>query len=156
MAKVQDLMVSGAISIRPGATVHDAAVAMANNHVGAVLIVEHDILEGVFSERDLLTRVIAAGKDPNATTVAAVATKDVVTVKAEDGIQAALEAFRKANCRHLPVVDGKRPIGILCTRDLLNHSVGALEKYVAQLRYNRELAEGVDPYDHFGGSYSPV
>lgn len=153
MVKIADLMVSEMVTVAPTDTVAEATRRMAQNRVGAVLLVDGTRLDGLFSERDLATRVVAAGKDPATTAVRDVATRDVVTVATGDGVRVALDAFRRGRFRHLPVLDGGQPAGILSTRDLLAHAVEALEAYLSQAGYDRDTAAGVDPYDHFGGSY---
>lgn len=153
MSKVADLMATGPITASADEKVTEVAKRMAGGHVGAVLVVSGDSLVGVFSERDVATRVIATGKDPAATAVGDVATREVVTVGPDDGIRAALDKFRQGGFRHLPVVNGGRPVGILSTRDLMAAAIDRLEKFIEQAGYDRDTAAGADPYDHFGGSY---
>ena len=153
MSKIADLMATGPITAGVDDKVADVARQMAATQVGAVLVLAGDSLAGVFSERDLAVRVIAEGRDPAATRVGDVATTDVVSVGPDDGIRAALEKFRSGRFRHLPVVAGEKPVGILSTRDLLVAALDRLEKFIEQAGYDRETAAGGDPYDHFGGSY---
>lgn len=153
MSKVADLMATGPITATIGEMVSDVAKRMAGGQVGAVLVVAGDDLVGVFSERDVATRVIAAGKDPATTAVGDVATKDVVSVGPDDGIRAALDKFRAGKFRHLPVVNGGKAVGILSTRDLMAAAIDRLEKFIEQSGYDRETAQGIDPYDHIGGGY---
>lgn len=153
MVKIADLMVSDTVTVASSETVAAATLCMAQNRVGAVLLVDGEQLDGLFSERDLAVRVVAAGKDPATTVVGDVATRDLVTVAASDGVRPALEAFRRGKFRHLPVVEAGKPVGILSTRDLLAHAVGALEAYIAQAGYESDTAAGKDPYDHIGGGY---
>lgn len=153
MSKISTLMVTDAITANPAETVSAVAQKMAGSDVGAVLVVEEGALRGVFSERDLATRVVAAGKDPVSTRVGDVATTEVVSVAPDDGIRSALAKLEKGKFRHLPVVESGKPVGIVSTRDLLSAAVGSLEKFIEQAGYDRETADGGDPYDHFGGSY---
>ena len=153
MSKVADLMATEAITANVSETVREVAQRMAGTQVGAVLVMAGDDLVGVFSERDLAVRVIAEGRDPATTPVGDVATTDVVTVGADDGIRAALDKFRIGKFRHLPVVNDSKLVGILSTRDLLVTAIERLEKYIEQVGYERKTAAGIDPYDHFGGSY---
>ena len=153
MASVQDLMVTDMVTARPREMVADVARRMIANRVGAVMVVEDGVLLGLFSERDLLTRVVGEHRDPQQTPVSSVATTEVVTIERSAPFKAGLEVFRQRKFRHLPVTDGGKPVGILSTRDFLEYLVGGLERYIDDLKYRHDLEEGVDPYDHIGGAY---
>jgi CBS domain-containing protein len=146
-------MTTEMITASPAETVAAAARRMAQNRVGAILLVENGELCGLFSERDLLARVVGEGRNPQTTTVSVVATRELTTIGADQPIKAALDLFRQKKYRHLPVVDGGKPVGILSTRDFHEYLVSGLEKYIDEIKYRRELADGGDPYDHIGGSY---
>ena len=153
MSTIETLMATEMISAVPDETVRTAVDRMARNRVGAVLVLDGGRVAGIFSERDLLTRVIGAGRDLSATRVGEVATRDVVTIDAEQPVRSVVETFRVGRFRHLPVVRDGRAVGILSTRDFLAFVVDGLEQYVEKARYDQELAAGADPYDHVGGSY---
>jgi CBS domain-containing protein len=153
MANIESLMVTEMVTAHPDETVAEVARRMSANKIGAVLVVEDGVLCGLFSERDLLTRVVADMRNPQTTRVGQVATKDVVSIGPQTHVKTVLEIFREKKVRHLPVVDQNKPVGILSTRDFLEYLVGGLESYIDDLRYKRELSEGIDPYDHIGGSY---
>jgi CBS domain-containing protein len=153
MAEISSLMHSEMITATPDETVAAAAQRMATNRVGAVLILDGERLGGLFSERDLLSRVITQGRDPETTRVGDVATRELVTIDVRQSVKAVLGVFRESKFRHLPVVQEGKPVGILSTRDFLEYLVAGFERYIDELKYKRALAEGVDPYDHFGGSY---
>lgn len=153
MAKVASLMVTEMVTARPTETVAEVARRMADNMIGAVLVVDGQRLLGLFSERDLLNRVVADFRNPETTRLEHVCTRDIVTIDVKAPVKSVLEVFREKKFRHLPVVDGGKPVGILSVRDFLDYLVSGLESYIDDLRYKRELAEGIDPYDHIGGSY---
>jgi predicted transcriptional regulator len=134
-------------------TVAAAAYRMSVNEVGAVLVVDGERLTGLLSERDVLARVVAEGRNPESTTVGSVCSRDLVTVDAEQSLKAALQIFRKGKMRHLPVLRQGKPAGILSTRDFHAFLVDGFERFVDQLKYEKALAAGIDPYDHFGGPY---
>jgi len=100
-------------------TVRDAARMMSEKNVGAVAVLDSGRLVGIFSERDLMKRVVAAGLNPEKTTVANVMTKDLVVSKPSDDINDALQKMHSMGCRHLPVVDGGNLVGMVSLRDLL-------------------------------------
>ena len=153
MSTIETLMATEMISAAPSESVLEVADRMARNRIGAVLVLDGARLAGIFSERDLLTRVIGQHRDLSTTRVGEVATHDVVTIDAEQPVRSVVETFRACRFRHLPVVRGGRAVGILSTRDFLAFVVDGLEGYVEKARYNQELASGTDPYDHIGGSY---
>lgn len=100
-------------------SVRDVARQMSEKNIGAVAVLDGDRLVGIFSERDIMTRVVAAGLDPGATPVSNVMTKDVVVAAPLDDVSNALSKMRNLGCRHLPVVDRGNLIGMLSLRDLL-------------------------------------
>jgi len=153
MAGIEVLMETELITARPDESVAEVAERMGQNKVGAVLVVSGETLRGLFSERDLLNRVIARKLDPKATPVGDVATSDVVSIDVAQPLRQVLAIFRRKRFRHLPVTRDGKPVGILSTRDFLEYLVEGLERFIERSRYDQDLAEGNDPYDHFGGSY---
>ena len=91
-----------------GATVLDAAKMMVEHNIGALPILDGDRLVGVFSERDLLRRVIAEGRDPARIKVTEVMSTDLVTADIKDDDATCLKKMTECGCRHLPVVEGDR------------------------------------------------
>ena len=107
------------VTAPPGASVYEVAATMTAANVGAIPIIEQERLVGIFSERDLMTRVVVPRRDPEQTIVAHVMTRPVVTATLEDHVDFCIEKMRTAGCRHLPVIAGERVIGMLSMRDLL-------------------------------------
>ncbi|MFQ5665878.1 MAG: cyclic nucleotide-binding/CBS domain-containing protein [Candidatus Binatia bacterium] len=153
MAGIDTLMVTRMVTATPYETVAQVVQRMSSNKVGAVLIMDRNTLWGLFSERDLLTRVVREQRDPRTTDVGDVATRDVVTVDVNAPLKAVLAVFRERKFRHLPVMRAGKPAGILSTRDFLDFLVEGLERYIDDMKYKRDLAQGIDPYDHLGGAY---
>jgi CBS domain-containing protein len=158
MALIEDLMKTKLVIAGPKETVRQVSSQMDQNGVGAVLVVEGSgdtaELRGLFSERDLLHRVVVAGLDPETTPIESVMTKEPITVGPETHIRKCAELIRERGFRHLPVVHDGRPIGILSARDFQQYIVAGLESFIDQARYREALEEGHDPYNHMGGSYS--
>lgn len=100
-------------------SVRDVARRMADWNVGAIAIVDDGTLVGVFSERDLMTRVVAAGLDPDGTDIEKVMTREIAVAAPAENIDDALGKMSTLNCRHLPVVERGKLIGMLSLRDLL-------------------------------------
>lgn len=153
MAIIGSLMKTDMITVGPNDTVQDAVGLMAKNHVGAVLVVEDETLKGILSERDVLTRVVAEKRDPAATKVSDVATTRVVDVEIGTPVRKCAELQLAMDVRHLPVTDKGKPVGILSSRDFLIYVIEGLERVIDKVRYEQDLGDGEDPYDHLGGSY---
>lgn len=121
-------------SLTPQKTVTEAARFMAEKKVGALPVVsEESKLVGIFSERDVITRVIAKGLDPSTTPVNDVMTTKIVVAEAEEGYESCLKKMQKVHCRHLPVVSGDRLIGMVSLRDLLLMDLDVKEQNIDYL-----------------------
>ncbi|MEX0602759.1 MAG: CBS domain-containing protein, partial [Bacteroidota bacterium] len=83
-------------------TITEAAIYMAEKKIGAIPVVDGNKLVGIFSERDVITRVIAKGLDPARTKIADVMTTKIVVAEANDSYQSCLQKMQQAHCRHLP------------------------------------------------------
>jgi CBS domain-containing protein len=105
--------------LRPEQTVREAAHYMTERRVGAVAVVEGTRLVGILSERDIMGRVVAAGLDLDATRVKDVMSRDLVVAQASESHEDGLRKMKQAGCRHLPVVDSDRLLGMVSQRDLL-------------------------------------
>ncbi len=103
----------------PGSmTVADAAKQMASHNVGSLVVVDNERPVGIFTERDLLNRVVAKDKDPKTVKVSEVMTKDVFTVQADEFIGNVYHKLAERGIRHAPVVDKGNLVGITSARDL--------------------------------------
>jgi CBS domain-containing protein len=102
----------------PDAMVREVVDVMAKRRFGAVPVVENGRLVGIFTERDVLVRVVAAHKDPETTRLGDVMTANPDTVKSSDAVLHALELMNQHGYRHLPVVDGETLVGVVSIRDL--------------------------------------
>lgn len=102
----------------PSASVKAAADQMAENRCGSILVMEDDVVIGIFTERDLLMRVVHAGLDPAETKVGEVMTKTPDTIAADEPVGDAIRAMDQFSYRYLPVIDGGRCIGVISTRHL--------------------------------------
>lgn len=105
--------------IEPGWTVRSAAERMTERNIGAVAVVKNGALAGVFSERDIMSRVVAKGLDPDGTAVDSVMTRELVVADPGEKVDAALQKMHSIGSRHLPVVQNGKLIGMISIRDLL-------------------------------------
>jgi signal-transduction protein with cAMP-binding, CBS, and nucleotidyltransferase domain len=116
-------------------TVADAARELATRQLGALLVVDRDErVMGVFSERDLLRRVVAEGRSPEHTALAEVMTPNPVTASPSEPRESALLKMQRAGCRHLPVVVDGTVIDMLSMRDLLFVEIEERTSEVDQLK----------------------
>ena len=120
--KVSELMAKHVEFIDPTATVQDAASMMGELDVGALPIGTAEDLKGVITDRDILYRVVAEGKDPRRVQVLQVATKTMFSCKPEDPVKTAMDLMASQNVRRLPVVDdANRVVGWITLSDLSRH-----------------------------------
>jgi CBS domain-containing protein len=115
---IKEVMTRDVRACEPNATVADAAKVMAREDVGPVPIVEDGRLVGIVTDRDIVVRVVAEGRDPNATTVKEIASTDLVTVSPGDDLDEALKLLAERQVRRLPVVEGDRLVGIVAQADV--------------------------------------
>ena len=118
----------------PSATVLEVAALMSEAGVGCIPVLEEERLAGVFSERDLMTRVVVEGRDPLETLVGSVMTREVVTAGLDDRVERCLEKMRSVGCRHLPIVAEGRVIAMISMRDLLSDEIEEQVEEIKGLR----------------------
>lgn len=100
-------------------SVQTAVEYMTSRNVGAVIISDGERIVGLFSERDLMKRVVAQGLNPKDVQVREVMTTEVVIGNPDDSHEEGISKMRQARCRHLPVLEGNRFLGLVSLRDLL-------------------------------------
>ncbi len=120
MTKARDIMTPGADYIDLTATVAEAAERMAQNDFGAMPICNGEgRLQGMLTDRDIVTKVIAAGKDPRECQVSELADQsEVVTIGADDSVEEALRTMKDHKVRRLPVIDGTDLVGMVSQGDI--------------------------------------
>ena len=120
-------------SVGPLATVIDAVNTMNDHHVGSVLVCEGGYPVGVFSERDVLVRVVAAHRDPRQTLVRDVMTTRLHTASPDDTLLEVMRLMTDRRCRHVPVMDGEQLIGVVSIGDLTKATHNNLRQEVREL-----------------------
>ena len=126
------------VTAPPDMSVREAARIMKERRVGAMMVVEHGALVGVFTERDALNRVVAEGLDANITMLAAVMTHNPKTVSPGASFNAALQMMHEGRFRHVPVVEAGRPVGMISVRDALGPE---LESFVYEMLRQEQVSE---------------
>jgi CBS domain-containing protein len=112
-------------SVDANSTVLEAARFMMEHNIGAVPVLREGELAGIFSERDVMNRVVAAGRSPGQTRVSEVMTANPRAVQTEDTIDNCLFIMKEFGFRHLPIVEGKKLMGLISLRDILLRSAPA-------------------------------
>ena len=118
--------------LSPSATVGEAARLMARHHMGAVLICADRRLLGIFTERDVTTRVVAPGRDVEATPLSEVMTPDPDTIAPDATVLEALDLMNARGYRHLPIALDDNVLGIVSIRDLYAAVKRQLEEEVRE------------------------
>ena len=119
-------------------SVADAAVAMRDARVGAIMVLNGPRLAGIFTERDALYRVLAAGKDPKRTTLGEVMTADPTTIAPDKPFGHALHIMYDRGFRHVPVVENGAPVGMVSARDALGPE---MEQFEEELKEREHLEQ---------------
>jgi CBS domain-containing protein len=120
MKRLRDIMRPGfLVSVQRDASVADAVRAMTTHNVGIVAVLDGDRLAGVFSERDVVRRVVDRKLDPSATPVEGLMTTDLIVADADEDYQSAMRKMDQANIRHLPVVSDGQLLSMVSIRDLM-------------------------------------
>jgi CBS domain-containing protein len=124
MSTIRDLLINRTIHyLQPEQTVLEAARYMVDCHVGAAPVLEGTKLVGIFSERDIMSKVVTQGLDPRATRVADVMSTTLRTLAPESSCEDAMVIMQAHGIRHLAVCDGNTLVGFLSLRDLLRQTL---------------------------------
>jgi CBS domain-containing protein len=119
--------------VAPDSTVQDAVRQMNRERVGALLVMVGDTIVGIFTERDLLSRVVAEDRSPVATKVGDVMTTEIVAVRPGRTVGEAMQIVSEKRVRHLPVVEDGRLLGIISAGDLTRWTVAEKEGLIHSL-----------------------
>ena len=109
----------GFVTVTVAMPVTAVAALMKERGIGAILVLDDGELRGIFTERDALFRVAAAGLDPNTTQIAEVMTADPVTIGSDKQFSDALELMHEGQFRHVPVIENGTAIGVISSRDAM-------------------------------------
>jgi CBS domain-containing protein len=108
--------------------------AMVDRNIGAVPVLRDGELVGIFSERDLMRRVVAAGLNPATTHVSAVMTDDPLTVGPNEDVETCMILMRRHGFRHLPICEGKLLKGLVSLRDIMLHDLNEKDHDIRMMR----------------------
>ena len=126
------------ISVAPDASVLDAIKRMAEKGIGALVVMDGDELAGIVSERDYARKVILKGRASDSTPVAEIMTATVLTTTPDANVESCMKMMTEQKCRHLPVVEGDRVVGMISIGDLVQaiiadqqYEIEQLEQYIS-------------------------
>ena len=136
------------ICVTPETRVSDAIIGMAERNHGCVIVADRGVLVGIFTERDVVRRVVSKGIDPTKTQIHAVMTPDPEAVSFADSIATVLNKMTVGGFRHVPLVDlQRRPVGIVSIKDVVEYFVERFPKHVLNvapdptIRHPEEIAD---------------
>jgi CBS domain-containing protein len=107
------------IVVASSASIADAARLMSTHHIGALPVLDNDRLVGIFTERDVLTRIVAAGRNPDATLVGDAMSTELVVADVNESYEVCLARMQQAHVRHLLALQDGRLAGIVSLRDVM-------------------------------------
>jgi CBS domain-containing protein len=138
MKTVQQLLESKThrlLTVTPDTTVFDALKLMAEKEIGALVVLDGDKLAGIFSERDYARKIILHGKASRETSVQEIMTNKVVCVRPNNTVDECMALMTDKRIRHLPVVDGKRVMGVISIGDVVKEMLAEQQFIIEQLEH---------------------
>jgi CBS domain-containing protein len=115
---IREVMTKDPVCMPADTSICDAARMMRDRDIGDVIMLESNRIAGIVTDRDIVVRAMAEGRDPNTATIGEIATRDVTTISPDDSFDAAVKLMRERNIRRLPVVENGKPAGIVCLGDM--------------------------------------
>lgn len=115
---LREIMTQRPVTVQATDTVTAAARSMRDGNIGDVVVLEEDRIQGILTDRDIVVRALAEGRDPARTTVGEICSRELTTLSPADAIAEAVKIMRDKAIRRLPVVEEGRPVGIVSLGDL--------------------------------------
>ncbi|HKZ45191.1 MAG TPA: CBS domain-containing protein [archaeon] len=115
---VRDVMVREVVATNPDTSIKKAAEIMMQHHIGSLIVLENEKISGIITETNIM-HAVAEEKNPDATAVSDVMSKDVITVEPDKRIEDAVELMLKYKIKKLPVVDDEKLIGVITASDII-------------------------------------
>ncbi len=120
--------------VAPDVMVFDGLKLLSSYGVGAMVVLEQDVLVGIFSERDYTRKVALQGKNSREVAIAEIMTRNVITVPPSAGTRVCMSLMSKNKIRHLPVVENGKVIGLISIRDIMDDIITDHEQTISQLQ----------------------
>jgi CBS domain-containing protein len=115
---IRDVMTPNLVSMRATASVTEAARAMREANIGDVIVIKEGQVCGILTDRDIVVRAVAEGRDLTSTKVADICSQELTTIAPTDSLEEAVRLMRDKAIRRLPVVEGRKPVGVVSIGDL--------------------------------------
>lgn len=122
-------------SISPKSTVFDCANKMNQLKIGALLVIENEVLQGIVSERDILRKLVITGADPKIVLVESIMTRDLITVLPSTTVREAMRLVTENRIRHLPVLNQNKLVGLISIGDLTRWAMLIQEQQISTLTH---------------------
>lgn len=129
--EIRDIMTTRVVSVEPGSSVKDAALLMNKNNIGSVPVVENGAVKGMLTDRDIVLRCVAEGRDANSVKVSDICSNGTISVKSNQSLSDAVHVMSSEQVRRLPVVDNGKLVGMLSFAD------------IAREKHGMEIAEAI-------------
>lgn len=121
------------ICVSATTSVRNAATLMKEHRMGAIMVVESELLVGIFTARDALFRVVAAGLDPDRTSVETVMSHNPTSTTPDHPVMHAIHLMQDGGFRHIPVTERRRPVGLISMRDILSLDMLGAERAIERV-----------------------
>ena len=121
-------------SVNQTTSILDALSIMMDKNISALLIIEEDILHGIFSERDYARKIILQGKSSKDTMISEVMTRNLTTVTQNDSIDHCMQLMTDKHIRHLPVVENGKVLGLISIGDIVKNIIEEQKQTIQQLQ----------------------
>jgi CBS domain-containing protein len=115
---IREVMTANPVSLMAASSVAEAARAMRDAHIGDVIVLDNGRICGIVTDRDIVVRAVAEGRDPSTTKLASICSEELTTLSPTDNVEDAIYLMREKAIRRLPVVEGGKPVGIVSIGDL--------------------------------------
>ncbi len=132
---LQDKLRPGIFAVSPDSTVFQALQLMAEKDIGALLVMENEILVGIFSERDYARKVVLQGKTSASTRIRDIMTAKVVFARPDSSIDECMALMSERRIRHLPVMENNKVVGVLSITDLVRATIAEQQFVIEQLEH---------------------
>lgn len=120
-------------AVTPDTTVYESLEKMSAHNVGSMLVMENKNLQGIFTERDYMKKIVLLGRSSRNTQAKEIMTANPICVSPVDSAENALAIMTEEHCRHLPVIDEGKIIGVVSIGDLVKKKISAMEAEIKHL-----------------------
>ena len=115
---IRDVMTPAPVTVTSGTSLEQAAREMRDANIGDVIVLDGEQITGILTDRDIVVRAVAGGRNPAQTRVGEIASRELTTIDPDESVDSAVALMRERSIRRLPVVEDGRPVGIVSLGDL--------------------------------------